>query len=200
MPISTDDVFCHGDTREDGFKFYGYRRVYKRQGGYVHKTESRIEVWLDPVEFDRRDKSAKSYAKLYRASKYSDPVKRAEINAYMKEAMRKRREEDPICGIIIGLRNKCKRLGILFNLDRSDIVIPHACPVLGIPLVRGRRDAIDGPTTTHGGSPTVDRVDPTKGYTKGNVLVVSRLANVIKSNATPEEILKVANFYKKLIE
>jgi hypothetical protein len=44
----------------------------------------------------------------------------------------------------------------------------------------------------------MDRIDNTKGYEKGNVIIVSRLANVIKNQATPSQIKKVADFYMKL--
>ncbi len=49
-------------------------------------------------------------------------------------------------------------------------------------------------------SPSLDRIIPEKGYVKGNVIVVSNKANVIKNNATPEEIIAVGEFYKKLLE
>ena len=45
----------------------------------------------------------------------------------------------------------------------------------------------------------MDRLDPAKGYTQGNVLVVSHLANTIKSNATPAQLMQVALFYKTLM-
>lgn len=47
----------------------------------------------------------------------------------------------------------------------------------------------------HHGSPTLDRLVPDLGYVPGNVLVVSELANSIKSDATPAQIRAVADFY-----
>lgn len=66
------------------------------------------------------------------------------------------------------------------------------CPVLGIPLFKGTGKLTDN-------SPTLDRIDSTGGYTKDNVLVVSARANRIKSDATIEELLKVALYYLQLI-
>ena len=37
-------------------------------------------------------------------------------------------------------------------------------------------------------SPTIDKLIPSLGYTKGNVWIVSRRANMIKSDATLEEL------------
>jgi hypothetical protein len=47
-------------------------------------------------------------------------------------------------------------------------------------------------------SPSLDRIDNTKGYEKGNVIMVSHMANSIKNQATPSQIKKVADFYMKL--
>lgn len=70
------------------------------------------------------------------------------------------------------------------------------CPVLGIRLNYDRyvAEKKSGPLPD---SPSFDRVDPTKGYVKGNVIVVSLQANRIKSNATIDELCKVASFYSK---
>jgi hypothetical protein len=41
-------------------------------------------------------------------------------------------------------------------------------------------------------TPSLDRMDPNLGYTDDNVRVISMRANQIKSNATPEELLRIA--------
>ena len=40
---------------------------------------------------------------------------------------------------------------------------------------------------------TVDRIDSSLGYVKGNVWVVSYRANAIKRDATPEELRRIAD-------
>jgi hypothetical protein len=77
-----------------------------------------------------------------------------------------------------------------FTLIKDDIHIPARCPVLDIPLSHGA-----GKGGKHHGSPTLDRLTPDLGYVPGNVLVVSELANAIKSDATPAQIRAVADFY-----
>ncbi|SKB50487.1 hypothetical protein SAMN05660880_01353 [Luteibacter sp. 22Crub2.1] len=71
-------------------------------------------------------------------------------------------------------------------------MIPLHCPVLGLPLYRNSGGAAQGPN-----SPSLDRIDPALGYVQGNVKVISSRANAIKSNASPEELLRVAAYYQE---
>lgn len=92
----------------------------------------------------------------------------------------------------MGARYRARREGLEFNLDPIiDVCVPRFCPVLGIPILIGERTACAN-------SPTLDRIDPTKGYVRGNVIVVSHKANTIKSNATIAEIRRVVKFYSEL--
>jgi hypothetical protein len=77
------------------------------------------------------------------------------------------------------------------TITEADIVIPSRCPVFGFPLKVARGQRADN-------SPSLDRVVPKLGYVPGNVIVVSWLANRIKSNATVDELQQVAAFYTQL--
>ena len=92
-------------------------------------------------------------------------------------------------------RNRAAISGIPFNLDVTDFVIPEYCPVLGLKLEDTTGRSGPGPT-----SPSLDRIIPALGYVKGNVIVISHKANMIKSNATPDEILKVGLFFEELLK
>jgi hypothetical protein len=70
-----------------------------------------------------------------------------------------------------------------FDLELSDIVIPEYCPYLGIKLSTSMEDRYQ----PHYFS--IDRLDSNKGYIKGNVQVLSKLANTMKSNSTLEELV-----------
>jgi len=48
--------------------------------------------------------------------------------------------------------------------------------------------------------PSPDRIDPDRGYIKGNVIIVSWRANWLKSNATLDELQRMAEFYTALDE
>lgn len=75
-----------------------------------------------------------------------------------------------------------ERLGLPFNIELTDIVIPNVCPVFGIALRftpgEGRND----------GSPSLDRLVPANGYVKGNIWVISLRANRIKNDASLAEL------------
>jgi len=87
-------------------------------------------------------------------------------------------------------RKRAKKKGLAFELTVEDILIPENCPVLNIPLVVGGK--------THSpGSPTLDRVDSTKGYIRGNVRVISFRANNLKNNATIEELEAIVSYMRK---
>ena len=80
-------------------------------------------------------------------------------------------------------KQRAKKYGLDFNIDVSDIQIPKICPILEVPLEFGvERD--------YEYSPSLDRIDTTKGYIKGNVAVISKKANSMKNNATEEELQK----------
>lgn len=98
--------------------------------------------------------------------------------------------------ILGNIRTRARQQGVPFDLTVADILPPAVCPVLGIPLVRNDQGSKGGPQPN---SPAVDRIFPERGYVKGNVIVVSHLANCIKQNATPDQIRRVADFYDKLL-
>lgn len=89
------------------------------------------------------------------------------------------------------IKSRCKRLGREFSIEIEDIIIPEKCPVFGFELKRENRE-------TWMCAPSVDRIDSSKGYIKGNVTVVSRRANILKRDATIGELEQLFNYYKTL--
>lgn len=77
---------------------------------------------------------------------------------------------------------RAKEKGFEFNIDEDDIVIPEICPILEIPIVVGTKGEYEY-------SPSIDRIDNSKGYIKGNVQIISKKANSMKNSATSAELL-----------
>ena len=86
-------------------------------------------------------------------------------------------------------KERAAKLGRDFDIEIDDVVIPTHCPILGIPLERGKG-------VMHAGSPQLDRIDNSKGYVKGNVAVISQRANSIKQNASIEMLEAILKYMK----
>lgn len=94
-------------------------------------------------------------------------------------------------------RSKSRALakGLEHTITIEDIKIPDKCPLLGIEL----KDNTGNGKGNCKDSPSLDRLDSSKGYTPDNVWVISNRANEIKSNATLEELeLITANLRAKV--
>jgi hypothetical protein len=72
---------------------------------------------------------------------------------------------------------------IVFNLEVSDIKIPKVCPVLGIELKQSENSS---PIRN---SPSLDKISPSGGYVKDNIQVISYKANIMKNDASVEELI-----------
>ena len=84
-------------------------------------------------------------------------------------------------------RSRAKSRGVPHSITVDDFCIPQYCPALNIPLF-----------LTHGkytdNSPSLDRIDPIKGYVPGNIQVISKRANTIKNDATADELMMIVEY------
>jgi len=142
----------------------------------------------------------------YRRSKY---ICRTCANKqdYQREAQRRETkiigDNQHIKDILDGVRKSAKKRKLTFKLKTKDMkpLITKRCPILNIKYELNKKDLSWGSgkgQNNWANSISVDRIDNTKGYIPGNIILVSTLANAIKNQATPDQILKVGNFYKKL--
>ena len=81
-----------------------------------------------------------------------------------------------------GTRARARKNNIIFTITQEDIVIPDFCPLLDIPLSLTNSKLEDD-------SPSIDRLIPKLGYVAGNIQVISMRANMIKSNASIDELM-----------
>lgn len=82
---------------------------------------------------------------------------------------------------------RAKKNNIDFNIEIDDVVVPQFCPIFGLELKRNEKSILPN-------SVTLDRIDNTKGYVKGNVQVISYLANTMKNQATVEQLIRFADW------
>ena len=87
--------------------------------------------------------------------------------------------------MLSGAKSRARAKGLMFNLNYADLKVPNLCPILKIPLIPSDGDGMTD------NSPSLDKRVPHLGYVKGNVTVISMLANRIKTNATAAQIYAV---------
>ena len=97
------------------------------------------------------------------------------------------RRQHPERCLFNSAKARAKRYGLPFTIELSDIVIPLQCPIFGIRLCPS-----DVCPTDY--SPSLDRIDNTKGYEKGNVAVISHKANTLKSELTLDTIERLRRY------
>jgi hypothetical protein len=86
-----------------------------------------------------------------------------------------------------------KGIIIPFNITIHDFNFPTHCPILGLEIKRGIGQPIPN-------SPSIDRIDNTKGYVKDNIRIISYRANELKNNSSYKDYEVLYLFYKKLIK
>lgn len=95
----------------------------------------------------------------------------------------KKAEKLPII-MLQSARHRAKRDGVPCTITAEDIIVPKLCPVFGTELKVGDR-------RNHENAPSLDRIIPKHGYVKGNIRVMSHRANLIKNNATFDELQRL---------
>ena len=144
-------------------------------------------AWERLIEKHGSEEAARAAAAIYKRDQrrgkgrqpYDKTGKKKNIFSYLCLRARKRGRESGLDG----------------NITTADLYWPTFCPILGIRLdydtPRGQR-AANNPA-----APSLDRWDNSKGYEPGNVYVISLRANLIKGDATAEELQAVANYAKR---
>jgi hypothetical protein len=80
---------------------------------------------------------------------------------------------------------RAKKNGRPFTIHEEDIHIPERCPILGIKLIPSRGHPWNQ-------SPTLDAIANEEGYVRGNIWVISFLANTLKNAGTVEQHRQIA--------
>ena len=99
-----------------------------------------------------------------------------------QEKNNKKSITDKIESMLVRAKNRSEEKNVPFNITIEDITFTEICPLLNIPLnwKGGPRDK---------DTPSLDRIIPELGYVKGNVRIISNLANMMKSYASAQELL-----------
>lgn len=154
------------------------------------------EIYLDFIEQSNpEEKFEEKPKKAGRPAKEKRPRGRPRKYQYegdsFKAAVRRYQETHPLRTILGTIKQRCIKKGVEFSITEEDLPIPEFCPILGLKLTSEKGKGMLP------NSISVDRKDGTKGYIKGNVQIISLMANVMKSSATPEQLLTFADWIYK---
>lgn len=118
--------------------------------------------------------------------------KRSDQNKIMYQNSRKVKfQNDPQHYLWYVARTRSRQNGTDFSIVKEDIIIPDKCPILELILTKGNGYLPN--------AMSLDRVDNNKGYIPGNIRVISRRANLMKSNLTIDILEKLIKYIKKEI-
>lgn len=97
------------------------------------------------------------------------------------------KQKDPIKAMLVGVRGNASKKNLPCTITVDDINIPKLCPILNIPLEFSNKRTYN--------TPSIDRIDNTKGYTPDNIVVCSWRANMLKKDATITELQLITEYY-----
>jgi len=168
------------------------RRRQKRD--WNHANPERVAAYKQAYRENHRDEVRAYQRDFYarhpeRCQEYREK-NRVQINARTREYY----SAHPEVMLFKGARKRAKERGLPFAIVVEDIlnVIPvdGLCPITRMPFKKG--DGKVGPA-----SMTLDRIVPDLGYVRGNIAVISHLANTIKQCCTdPDVFVRVAEYVR----
>jgi len=116
---------------------------------------------------------------------------RVDKKVRQKESFSKYLKNTPEARLYLSSKASARTRGIEHNLTVLDIrsIMVDTCPLLGVKLTNITGE---GKGPRHDANPSIDRIDNSKGYVKGNVQIISTLANKMKQDADRETLLNFA--------
>lgn len=166
--------------------------------GYGHRCKACNKEYKKNYhkEYHAKEETKQKKREYYRKNRdwidASNKKSREKHKERWAEERKNRHAIDPIPNMLQTAKRRARERGLDFNITSEDLKLPEICPALGVPIkvTRGKATPF---------SPSLDRVDNTKGYIKGNVVIVSYRANTVKNDASIEELRKILKFYEGLI-
>lgn len=170
--------------------------IKEKQKAYVERTKdrraaankSRYELKKDSIQAAQLEYRKANRDKLRDYAKAYANANRAAVRAKSKERYAATRTTKAKERLLAGAKDRAKIRGLEFDLQINDVSWPSTCPVLGIALTYNGQDGGKDSRAS------LDRKDPSLGYTKDNVRIISMRANRIKSDATAEELRKLVEY------
>jgi hypothetical protein len=92
--------------------------------------------------------------------------------------------------MLYNAKQRAKKKGLEFNIEIEELYQPTHCPIFGIELMYGGTGKTAKGYGAYENAASLDRIDPKKGYVKGNIQFISMSCNYAKNNMTHTEMLR----------
>lgn len=164
-----------------------YKEYYEANKDKIKDRQKKTgKIWREKNKDDLKSKSKNYYeANKEKISERASKQRYEKYHENPKQDLAKQKEwkiSNYEKYLLQSAKARAKKQNIPFDISASDLVIPTHCPYLGIKLIPFSEWA----------SPSLDKIIPHLGYVVGNVQVISKLANTMKSCATIEELVTFA--------
>ena len=171
-------------------EYYKANKEEKKNYDKNYYLKNKNEILSNKVEYYIKNKEIIiENRKEYYSNNRENIINYKQI--FYSENKEKIRKDHIITTLFRSARHRATIYNRLFDLDKADIIIPDICPYLNIPII------IDINEESYINSPSIDRIINEGGYTKNNIIIVSRKANLIKNNLSIEEIKLMFQNYDK---
>lgn len=165
-------------------------RAYKRQDYERHKEQYQV---ANRARYQRDKEIVAARSKLARQDPEMRKKNQERVRAYrlahpdhMKKYRIRHREQNRASAMWSGSKKSAKEKGVAFDLDKQwfkDRLQCGVCEMSGLPFdMKGKRVP---------NGPSIDRIDPTGGYTKDNCRLILWWLNRAKTNLSDEYCLAV---------
>lgn len=159
----------------------------------MNRTCYKCKVTKSILEYYKDKTMSLGHSRLCKdCTKVKSKLRKRDLPQIQEYRTTKRGHLSALLGLAVQ-RAKHRKLEYNLTLDYICSIAEPTCPILGIELEYGYGQLI-GKKTVTANSPSLDRLDTSKGYTIGNVQVVSYKANTMKSNATNIELTRFAEW------
>lgn len=152
---------------------------------YREKHKERLNAAAKQWREDNRERFLAIHRALRETEEYKQREKQRTVHS---------RRTTPLKFSLQQSRRRARENGWEFNLDLGYLeeIWTGVCPILNVPLSLGQEVG----TVPELNKGSLDRLDSTKGYVKGNVHYISFRANNIKTDATFEEFEQIYHWWK----
>lgn len=158
----------------------------RRAAETPEERKERLEYNRNYYQRNREQQLARQKEQYARARAAGIPLPKAACRIYDDPMIRMRM-------LVKAAKQRATMKKMEFAITAEDFApLATVCPLLGIPIIW------DGAKRTSN-SPSIDRIDSSLGYVVGNVHVVSWRANMLKNNASLEELQILAHNFAAVI-